>query len=247
MDIKLLNLNKEKVEKEESIEKEELREIFKNKISKLLNIDILQEKYIIKEADNDYIDFLILDENKRIGIVEFRNNKNEALIKEGLNHIDYIKAHLSQFKMIVCDSVKNKDDVIYDPYLMIISTNLCKNDYNAISHLPYDIELYSLNKYKSECVFNKAYVSRKMNLSNFNANVDIKYKNVVNEIIDYNLNLGEEVTLFAYKNKMMFKRLYTYLILEFNDDLNIYIKKKDKWTKIKSNDFDLIDEAFDEA
>ena len=250
MDVKLLNLNKEKIEKEERIDISLYKDLFKNKISNIMGLLILKEKYFINDANNDYIEFLCLDDNKRLALIEFRCDRDAALINEGLNHIDYIKNHLSEFKIIVSDMINDSiKDVIFDPYLIVISNSLNKNDYNAISHLPYDIELYTLNKYKNNVILNKAYISRKMNLSAFDANVSEKYKNICTQIIDYILKISEEISLYGYQNKMIFKRMNAFLLIEFNDDLmNIYLKKNNKWNTIKYNDkiYDLINKAVDE-
>lgn len=249
MDIKLLNLNKEKIEKEDRIDQSLYKDLFKEKIFKMMGLVILKEKYFINDNNNDYIEYLCLDDNKRLALIEFRYDRDAALIKEGLNHIDYIKNHLSEFKIIVSDMINDTiKDVIFDPYLIIIASNLNKNDYNAISHLPYDIELYTLNKYKNNAILNKSYISRKMNLNSFDANIDSKYKNICMQIIDYVLDISEEISLYGYKNKMVFKRLNAFLLIEFNDDLmNIYIKKNNKWNIIKNNDIDRIYDSINKA
>ncbi len=249
MDMKLINLQKEKVIKEDKIDILLYKDLFKNKIASILKLDILKERYFINENNNDLIEFLCLDENKRLAVIEFRSNKDEALIKDGLNHIDYIKSHLSEFRIIVSDEIKESiKDVIFDPYLIVFASFLNKNDYNAISHLPYDIELYTLNKYKNDCLLNKVYVSRKMNLNNMNANIDDKYKNICMQIIDYTLNLSEEISLYGFNNMMIFKRISSFCILEFSNDLmNIYIKKKDKWNLINKLDIDLICDCINKA
>lgn len=249
MDIKLLNLNKEKIEKEDRIDQPLYKDLFKEKISKMMGLVILKEKYFINDNNNDYIEYLCLDDNKRLALIEFRYDRDAALIKEGLNHIDYIKNHLSEFKIIVSDMINDTiKDVIFDPYLIIITNSLNKNDYNAISHLPYDIELYTLNKYKNNAILNKAYISRKMNLNSFDANIDSKYKNICMQIIDYVLDISEEISLYGYKNKMVFKRVNAFLLIEFNDDLmNIYIKKNNKWNIIKNKDIDKIYDSINKA
>lgn len=249
MDIKLLNLNKEKIEKEDRIDQSLYKDLFKKKISKMMGLVILKEKYFINDNNNDYIEYLCLDDNKRLALIEFRYDRDAALIKEGLNHIDYIKNHLSEFKIIVSDMINDFiKDVIFDPYLIIITNSLNKNDYNAISHLPYDIELYTLNKYKNNAILNKSYISRKMNLNSFDANTDSKYKNICMQIIDYVLDISEEISLYGYKNKMVFKRLNAFLLIEFNDDLmNIYIKKNNQWNIIKNNDIDKIYDSINKA
>lgn len=245
MDIKLFNLNKGKIIKEDVFEKK----MFKEKIASLLNITIIKEDYYIDQANNDYMEILAIDSMNRMLVIEFRYDKFGPIIKNGLNHIDYIKNHLSEFKMLVndvCDSSK----VLFDPYLMVFSPFFSKDDYNAICHIPYDIELYTLNIYKNECVINKAYVSRKMNVNKFNVSLNKDNEMLCKKLIDYILSLSEEVTLYAYNNEMIFKRMFDFCMLEFIDDnINIYVKKKDKYLKVKENNLDklysLIEQAFD--
>lgn len=246
MDIKLFNTKKNKFEKLEVIE------IDNNTISNILKLNIVKENYYINKDNNDYIKLLFIDENNRIGILEKRMDKFEPLIKEGLNHIDYIRKHLSEFKMLVSDNYQGDlNSVIYDPYLMVISSFINKNDYNAISHLPYDIELYTLNAYKNEYIINKAYVSRKMNFNGFNATLNKDSEMLVKKIIDYTLSLSEEVFLYGYKNIMIFTRMFSFLKIEIIDGkISLYIKKKDKWMIEKNIDinklYQSIEVSFDQ-
>ena len=236
MDIKLFNTKKNKFEKLEVVEFDN------NTISNILKLHIIKENYYVNQDNNDYIELLFIDENNRIGILEKRLDKFEPLIKEGLNHIDYIRKHLSEFKMLVSDNYQGDlNGVIYDPYLIVISSFINKNDYNAISHLPYDIELYTLNTYKNEYIINKAYVSRKMNFNGFNAILTKDSEAFIKKIIDYTLSLSEEVFLYGYKNMMVFNRMFSFLKIEIIDEkISLYIKKKDKWMIVKDKDINKI-------
>ena len=235
MDIKLINLNKEKIVSEEKIDKE----LFKDKISKILKIDIIKEDYYIDKDNNDYIEMIFVDENKRIGIIEFREGIFSPVIKNGLSQIDYINNHLSEFKILVNDYYKENKDIIYDPYLIVISSLFTKTDYNAICHIPYDIKLISLNKYEKCVVANCAYVSRKVNFSNFKSKiVDEK---LCKDIVDSALSLSEEVCLYGYCNKIVFSRLFSFGKIEFKDNkLCLYIKKKDKWVEENLNNMNKV-------
>ena len=246
MDIKLFNEKKNKFEE---------KDVFKfgnNLISNILKLRIIKENYYINEANNDYINLLFIDENNRLGILEVRDDKYGPLIKEGLNHIDYIRAHLSEFKILVSDIYKDDvNNIIYDPYLIVVSSFLNKDDYNAIAHLPYDICLYTLNKYKNDYIVNKAYLSRKMNFNKFCPSLDKESEDKVKKIIDYALSLSEEVSLYGYKNEIVFMRMFSFLKIEVIDkDINLYIKKKDKWVIEKIKDiyriYPLVELSFEE-
>lgn len=246
MDIRLFNTKKNKFEKLEVIE------IDNNTISNILKLNIIKENYYVSKDNNDYIELLFIDENNRIGILEKRLDKFSPLIKEGLNHIDYIRQHLSEFKMLVSDNYQGDlSSIIYDPYLMVISSFINKNDYNAICHLPYDIYLYSFNKCRQDFLISKQYVSRKMNFNGFNATLNKDSEMLVKKIIDYTLSLSEEVFLYGYKNIMIFTRMFSFLKIEIIDGkISLYIKKKDKWMIEKNIDinklYQSIEVSFDQ-
>ena len=89
-----------------------------------------------------------------------------------------------------------------------------------------------------------------MNVNKFNVSLNKDNEMMCKKLIDYILSLSEEVTLYAFNNEMMFKRMFDFCMLEFIDDkINIYVKKKDKYLKVKENNLDrlfsLIEQAFD--
>lgn len=225
MDIKLINLQKNKLAKVSNFSKEE-----KDKyITDFLNIG-LGLKIVCKDLElcsdiNDVIDYLCIDESYRLVIVEKRVGKDSRTIRSGLMFIDYIKENISQLKMLIGDKmgVDIAKEVCYECRLVILTESFSSYDFSSIKCLPYTIEAINYTFLDKNLIFVKEYQNKKKDFIYYNGFRSSLYM----ELENFLLSLGEDVTIFGYKNVITARKIkaFAYIIVNQND-INIFINDK---------------------
>ena len=162
MDIKLINLQKNKLEKVSAFTKEQKDKYLEQYLELGLGLKIIVKDYKLTEEINDKIDFLCIDESYRLVLVEKRYGKDSRTIKSGLMFIDYIKEHISNIKILVGDKigVDILKDICFDSRLVILTESFTSYDYSAIKCMPYTIEAINYYFIEKNLIFIKDYQNK---------------------------------------------------------------------------------------
>lgn len=252
-DIKLYNLKTNKEVKKVNVM--DAKKDIERSLKTLFNIDLVQKDLLIDDNANDKISFLGLDENMQVVIIEYRFGKFTSLTKKGLYYIDYVKEHISHFKLIFNNYKEGiANSINYEARLIVFCDDANQYDHYAISKLPYTIELIQMHYYDSYLVFEKVYQSRKVdhralriNLKN-NPNYEL-YKYVS----DYMLSLGDEVIETGVDSYIIYRKINTFAYLILGDTLTIkyllynkYITKEIKDYSSFENIMNELEKSYDE-
>ena len=248
MDIKLINLQKNKLEKPSKFSIEEKDKYLKDFLNLGLGLKVVKTNLHLTDDIKYDIDFLCIDESYRLVIVEKREGKFSRTIKSGLMYIDYINENLSKIKMILVDSlgediVKN---ICFDTRLVILTESFNSFDVSSIKPLPYDIEAINYYFLDKSLVFIKEFQNINTNYKHLNVNYNNK---IFRELEDFLLSLGEEVNLFGNLNVVTVRKIKAIAYIIFAGDIIVligdkqYIIKSDKdLIKVKEK----LEKAYDE-
>lgn len=247
MDIKIVNLNKNKVLKVNKLSKEEQDKYFNDFLYQALGLKIVKRDLVLDKKINDSIDFLCVDESYRLVIVEKRYGKDTRLIKSGLLYIDYIREHISKLKMMLNDAlgIEVAKNICYNPRLVLLTESFMQYDYKAIENLPYNIEVINFSFLDNDLVFVKTYQNMPVEIDN-----NLRNNKVVDELIMDFLNLGEDISIWSNQNVITIRKIkaLSYIIINNNEVIVIinnkqYIVKDSKdLKKLESK----IEKAYDE-
>lgn len=223
MDIKLVNLQKNKIEKVSRYDLEEENKYLEQYFYNALGLKIIKKNLLLTNEIKDPIEYLCIDESYRLVIVEKRYGKNTRIVNEGLMYIDYIREHISQLKIIINDAlgVDQAKNVIYNPRLVILSQSFMKYDEKAIAQLPYNIEVINYFFLGQSIVFAKTY-----------QNMIIEGNKVQNELVNELINLfcsfGDEVCIWQNNNIITVRKIkaIAYIII-LNQELKLYLDNKE--------------------
>lgn len=245
MDIKVVNLQKNKLSKLSKYTNEEKEKYLFNFLNLGLGLIVIKKDISLTLDIKGTIDFLCLDESYRLVIVEKRVDKFSRTIKNGLMYIDYIKENLSQIKMLISDSLGQDvaKEVCYDTRLVILTESFNSFDYSSIKCLPYTIEAINYAFLDNSLVFVKEYQNKNKEYDLLKGTLSELYL----DLEDYLLSLGDEVCLWANKNVVSVRKIkvFSYIIL-LENELIIYLNNKEY--SIKSNkDLDKIKEKLEKA
>jgi len=225
MDNKLYNLKSSVVKEfiEKKYDKTQLKILIEDNLESLLKIRKLASNYCIDKGRNDYIETLGIDEANRLVIIEYRIGKFSRVIQNGLLHIDYINKHLSEFKILVSDNGIN-DEVNYNTRLVVIGDAFHQFDGESIRMMPYNIELITCEIYaNNNLLLNKTYVSRNIDMSSFNYKYTNEEREIIAQINEFCLSLGEEVVISGFNNIIFYRKISMFLCIVLCDGINVLI------------------------
>lgn len=226
MDIKIVNLQKDKVMKYSKYSKEEKEKYLEQNFEQALGLKIIVKEYSLTDEINDKIDFLCIDETNRLTLVEKRYGKDSRTIKSGLMFIDYIKENISKVKMIISDKLGKEylKDICYDCRLVILTESFTTYDYSSIKSLPYTIEAINYCFLDNCLIFVKEYQNKKREYLYYNGSRNSLYM----ELESFLLSLGEDISIFGFKNIIMVRKIKLILCILVNqDNMTLYMNKKE--------------------
>ena len=248
MDIKLINIQKNKIENISSLSKEQKDQYLEKYLELGLGLKIILKDYFLTEEINDKIDFLCIDESYRLVIVEKRYGKDSRTIKSGLMFIDYIKEHISNIKILVGDiiGVDVLKDICFDPRLVILTESFTSYDYSAIKCMPYTIEAINYFFIESNLLFVKEYQNKPNDFVYYNGLRNTLYM----ELENFLSSLGNDVSIFGYKNIITVRKIKAFMyIIPSRDKLTIYLNNNEYVIKNYDDLYkmeDEIEKAYDE-
>ncbi len=228
MDKIVYNIKNKTLYNKKKYTKKDMIDIIANNSLQLLGLRIICNNYEIDKDHNDYIETLAIDTNFQLVLVEYRMGKFTRVIKNGLMQIDYINSHISEFKILINDILKeDAKNVIYNPRLVIIGESFNKLDGDSISHLPYEIDLISLDVYDNDMIsLNKIYTSRNVDLSFYSIKLNDNEKDLIFELNDFVLSFGEEISIQALYNIIVYRKIKTFMYVIYHEGLNVLLDGK---------------------
>ena len=253
-DIKLFDLKNKKEIKKVSVL--DVKEIIEKNLKDIFQIELIAKDFRIDENTNDAISYLGLDDNMQLVIIEYRYGKFGSLTKKGLFYIDYIKDHISRFKMLLNDYKKGIAEAVnYNARLVVFCDDANSYDHYAIKHLPYTIELIQLHFYDSYLAFEKVYQSRNIDHTSLKINLKtLPNYELYKYISDYLLSLGDEVIETGNESYLYYRKINTFAYLVFEKEIKVSVLSNNKFVtyEIKSADafekiISLVEKSYDEC
>lgn len=243
----LINLKKNSQEKQIKYNELQLKELILNNIN-LLNIKEIAKEYDYEEGNPDEISFLGIDEDERLVIFEFKMGKMTRTINNAFMQNDYIKNHISQFKMLINDKYnKEFNNINYDARIIVFGEHFHKYDYESIRLLPYMVDLIQVSLFKDYLIFNKIYSSRNSNLNL--KDIEPKYLELFKELRNYMFDLGEEVVESKNNGFISYRRINNFAFVYFDEGIHLCINNKNivikSYNDLEKN-YGAIEKAYDE-
>lgn len=245
MDIKLINLQKNKLAKVSKLTNEEKDKYFSEFLYTGLGLKIICKDLKLCDDINDSIDYLCIDESYRLVLVEKREGKNSRTIRSGLLFIDYIKENISKIKMLFVDKIGADiaREVCYDCRLVILTESFTNYDYSSIKCLPYTIEAINYSFLDNNLIFIKEYQNKSKEFIYYNGFRSSLYM----ELENFLLSLGDDVNIFAYKNVITARKIKAFMYIIVNqDDINVFINNK-KYSISNMKDLNKLEEKIEKA
>lgn len=244
MDIKIVNLNKNKVLKINKLSREEQDKYFNDFLYQALGLKIVKRDLVLDKKIIDSIDYLCIDESYRLVIVEKRYGKDTRLIKSGLLYIDYIRKHVSELKMLLNDAlgVEVTKNVCFNPRLVLLTESFMQYDLKSIENLPYNIEVINFAFLDNDMVFVKTYQNMALELDN-----NLKNNKLVEELISIFLSIGEDISIWNNKNVITVRKIKALSYIIINDNEIVVLLNKKQYVIKDSKDIKKLESKIEKA
>lgn len=243
-DIKLFNI-KGKVEEYQSstvtLEKE-LQNVIENNMETFFGVKFLASEY--RTTDGGRMDSIGIDENHCPVIFEYKRSMKDNVINQGLFYLNWLLDHKDSFKVLVIEKLglKAAENIDWSmPRVICIAGDFTKYDESAIKQMNRNISLIRYKKFGSDLLMfeqineniataiteNEPSTKTKSTDKTFEeqlANTDENVKTLYQDLTNYVLSLGDDVSETRLKLYAAFKKIkniVTVVILKKKMILNL--------------------------
>lgn len=245
-DVKLFNINgsvKELQSGTVNLEKE-LQTVIERNMKTFFEITFLASEY--STTNGGRLDSLGIDENFCPVIFEYKRDVKENVINQGLFYLDWLLDHKDSFKLLVLEKFDSKiaDRIDWSmPRVICIANDFTKYDESAIKQMNRNITLIRYRKFENDLLMfeqvnenviyspseNIDYVKkRKSTDKTFEQQYETasdKMKDLYDDIRNYILSLGDDITETKLKLYTAFKKMKNIVCVEISSSkITLYLK-----------------------
>ncbi len=216
-----------------------LQTLFERNLETLLGVRFLASEFITSNGGR--MDTLGVDENGTPVIIEYKRDRSENVINQGLFYLDWLMDHRGDFELLVRDQYgKDAADQIDwgMPRLICIATDFTKYDTHAVNQMGRNIELVRYRKFGENLLLLELLTSvsaapapvvnsgdkgrthkYKTNAESLaDASEDIA--NLYADIETFMLGLGDDVTQKTLRFYFAFRRIKNFACVEVKPTIN---------------------------
>ncbi|MDA8584988.1 DUF5655 domain-containing protein [Rhodobacteraceae bacterium] len=216
-----------------------LQTTFEQNLETLLGVRFLASEYATSHGGR--MDTLGIDENGYPVIIEYKRQRDENIINQGLFYLDWLMDHRGEFELLVRDKFdKATADAIEwsAPRLICIAASFTKFDEHAIKQMSRNIELIRYRRFGDDLLMLDLLttVSTKAQPAVASPNgISTKYKtnsqslsdagedlsNLYADIEVFMVGLGDDVVQKTLNNYFAFKRIKNFACVEIKPQINV--------------------------
>ena len=210
-------------------------------------VRFLQSEFRI---DNGRMDSIGIDENNCPVIFEYKCHSNENVINQGLFYLNWLLEHKANFKLLVIEKlgIKEAEEIDWSmPRVICIAADFNKYDEEAIKQINRNVSPIRYKKYENDLLLfellnsstvapleiEKDNINKKQIDKTFAEQYEsapIKFRQIFNELKDFVLSLGDDVSENTLKLYVAFKKIKNFATIEIyqsNIRLNVKLNPDD--------------------
>lgn len=226
-----------------------LQTLFEKNLEALLGVRFLASEYATSHGGR--MDTLGIDENGDPVIIEYKRDRSENVINQGLFYLDWLMDHQGDFEILVRDRYgKDAAERIEwsAPRLICIAADFTKYDTHAVKQMSRNIELVRYRKFGEDLLLlelltavsaapqsasvvdpatGQVKVNRYKTVSEMISDAGSDLANLYSDVETFMLGLDDDVTKKTLKNYFAFRRLKNFACVEVKttlDVVRIYLK-----------------------
>ena len=216
-----------------------LQTLFEQNLESLLGVRFLASEYITSNGGR--MDTIGLDENGYPVIIEYKRDRSENVINQGLFYLDWLMDHRGDFELLVRDRFdKETADAIEwsAPRLICIAADFTKYDAHAVKQMSRNIELIRYRRFGDDLLMldQLTEVSAKplplvetpdakphkyTTYAEHLANAGEALTNLYSDIESFITGLGDDVVKKELRLYCAFKRIKNFACVEVRPQVNV--------------------------
>lgn len=216
-----------------------LQTLFEKNLDALLGVRFLASEYVTSNGGR--MDTLGIDENGYPVIIEYKRERSENIINQGLFYLDWLMDHQGEFELLVRDGLgKEVADAIEwsAPRLICIAADFTKYDTHAVKQMSRNIELIRYRRFENDLLLLDlltAVSAKPLTSTGSIAGKSQKYKTNAQSLADadqelaelyadieaFLLGLGDDVTRKELQFYFAFKRIKNFACVEIKPQLHV--------------------------
>jgi predicted transport protein len=143
------NSSAKQLKKQNFRNEKELQTFVEQNMESLFGIRFLASEFTTSKQHGGRIDSLGLDENNSPVIIEYKWDKKDNIINQGLFYLDWLVDHKGDFQLLVQNKLGNNIDVDFgSPRVLLVAQTFSKYDQYAINRMAENIELWGYSHYE---------------------------------------------------------------------------------------------------
>ena len=216
-----------------------LQTTFENNLEALLGVRFLASEYTTSNGGR--MDTLGIDENGYPVIIEYKRDRSENVINQGLFYLDWLMDHRGDFELLVRDKFDKAtaDAVEWSaPRLICIAADFSKFDAHAVKQMSRNIELIRYRQFEGDLLMldllttvsakplrvadpakgkSQKYKTNAQSLSDANDTLS----NLYSDIETHMMGFGDDVVQKELQNYFAFKRIKNFACVEVKPQINV--------------------------
>jgi predicted transport protein len=226
-----------------------LQTLFENNLETLLGVRFLASEYTTTHGGR--MDTLGIDENGYPVIIEYKRDRSENVINQGLFYLDWLMDHQGDFEILVRDRFGKEvaDQIEWSaPRLICIAADFTKYDTHAVKQMSRNIELVRYRKFGDDLLLLELLTAvsatpapvpvttaatgvtktnKYKTVSEMMSDAGTELANLYADVENFLLGLGDDVTKKTLRFYFAFRRLKNFACVEVKTSLDvvrIYLK-----------------------
>ncbi|WP_322521376.1 endonuclease NucS [Guyparkeria halophila] len=215
---------------------------FEQNLETLLGVRFLASEYATTHGGR--MDTLGLDENGSPVIIEYKRDRSENVINQGLFYLDWLMDHRGDFELLVRDRYGKEvaDQVEWNaPRLICIAADFTKYDIHAVKQMGRNIELIRYRRFAGDLLLLELLTAvsagtssgvtvdaagnskphKYKTVSEMIAGADGELANLYADVEHFLMGLGDDVTQKTLRFYVAFRRIKNFACVEVKTTLNL--------------------------
>ena len=226
-----------------------LQTLFERNLESLLGIRFLASEYVTTHGGR--MDTLGTDENGYPVIIEYKRERSENVINQGLFYLDWLVDHRGDFELLVrdrCGKELARQIEWSAPRLICIAADFTKYDIHAVKQIGRNIELIRYRRFGDELLLLEllptvtaspvpatltsgengiSKAQRQKSISELMEGAGPDLLNLYMDIESFMLGLGDDVTKKILRHYIAFRRIKNFVCVEVKptiETIRMYLK-----------------------
>ena len=218
-----------------------LQTLFERNLDALLGVRFLASEYATTHGGR--MDTLGIDENGYPVIIEYKRDRSENVINQGLFYLDWLMDHRGDFELLVRDHLGKPaadEDEWSAPRLICIAADFTKYDTHAVNQMGRNIELVRYRKFGDDLLLLElltavsaapapvidalgqvAPAHRYKTLTEALADASPELANLYADVEGFLLTLGDDLTQKTLRYYIAFRRIKNFACVKVKTSLNL--------------------------